>query len=77
MRTLTFKGHPITTQEKHEGFEIIVTYCQPDPYDLGCYFYYIRNSNLEIVDDNTKGHGEDSIDSAILKAKDIIENYLG
>ncbi|MCC5638723.1 hypothetical protein LC593_23390 [Nostoc sp. CHAB 5844] len=75
-RTLTFKGHPIEAQESHEGFEIIVTYCQPDPCDVGHYFYYIRNTNLEILADNSKGYGEDSIDIAINRAKFTIEELI-
>jgi len=76
-RTLTFKGCPIEAQENCEGFEIIVTYCQPDPYDVGHYFYYVRNSDLEILADNSHGYGEDNISSAIAQAKHTIENFLG
>lgn len=75
-RVLTFKNCPIEAQKNYEGFEIIVTYCQPNPYDLGSYFYYIRNSDLEILADNSKGYGERSIEDAIAQAKFTIEELM-
>lgn len=75
-KTLTFKNNPIEAQENYEGFEIIITYCQPDSYDVGCYFYYIRNANLEILADNSKGYGENSIDGALAQAKRTIEELM-
>jgi hypothetical protein len=52
------------------------TYCQPNPCEVGHYFYYIRNSDLEILADNSKVYGEESIDSAIAQAKFTIEELI-
>lgn len=73
---LTFKGCPIEAQENHEGLEIIITYCQPDPYDIGHYFYYIRNSDLEILADNYKGYGERTVEDALAVAKFSVEQII-
>ena len=73
---LTFKSCPIEAQENYEGLEIIVTYCQPSRYDVGSYFWYIRNSDLEIISDNSKGYGERCVEDAIAEAKFAIEQLI-
>ncbi|MBD2503950.1 hypothetical protein [Anabaena azotica] len=74
--TLRFKGHPIEAQENYKGYEILVTYCQADRSEVGYYFYYIRNNQLQILEDNSKSCGEDSIKDAINKAKFIIDENI-
>jgi hypothetical protein len=75
---LEFKGNTIEAHENHEGFEIIVTYYQPDPCEVGSYIYYIRNSSLEIVVNSYKdrSYAEESVEKARLSARFTIENYL-
>lgn len=75
---LEFIGNTIEAHENHKGFEIIVTYYQPDPYDVGSYIYYIRNSSLELVVDSYKdrSYGEESLEKALIFARFTIENHL-
>ncbi|MBW4617215.1 MAG: hypothetical protein KME21_29070 [Desmonostoc vinosum HA7617-LM4] len=74
--TLTFKYNPIVVQKIYEGREVIITYCQPNPYDVGHYFWYVRNSDLEVLADNSKGYGcstdEEAIATAILAVDELI-----
>ncbi|BAZ49253.1 hypothetical protein NIES4103_18640 [Nostoc sp. NIES-4103] len=76
MHTLTFKGNPIEAHQTYQGLEIIITYWQPDKFDIGYYFWYIRNSDLEILADNSKNCGCDNLQSAATEARFAIDNLV-
>ncbi|WP_066425135.1 hypothetical protein [Anabaena sp. 4-3] len=73
--TLQFKGRPIHSQDNYKGFEVIITYSQPDSSGDKTYFYHVRE-DLKVLSDNTKGHGEPNIVEAMIKATSFIENFL-
>lgn len=73
---LTFKGQPVVRHIQHQGYDAMIVESQPDPSELPHYFYYIRDRQLRIVEDNTHGYGEIDIEFTVNKVESIIENDL-
>lgn len=74
--TLEYKGRPVVRYISHLGYDAFIVESQPNKSELPHYYYYIRNPQLEVVEDNTHGDGELDIEFTENKVRFIIENNL-
>ncbi|BAT53796.1 hypothetical protein NOS3756_27590 [Nostoc sp. NIES-3756] len=71
--TLTYKGKPIHAHEIYGGYDIIVVRSPMKVEGKERYLFYIRNSRLEVVCDNSTKYGDKCSEKSLRTAREYID----